>query len=247
VENFLEPVLIFLGFFWLIPLIIELVAGLTDILLKITTFIWVIFILDFALKFIVAPEKLQFLKKNVLTIISLIVPALRVFRLARAFSMLRTARFIRGANLVKVLGSINRGMRSLGATMKRRAFGYVALLSALVIFGGAAGIHAFEKNYGLPTYWEALWWTAMIVTTMGSEYWPQTGEGRALCFILTVYSFAIFGYFTAALASFFIETDAESSKTEVADTRQVKELKNEIKDLKALLNELLKKGKETGG
>lgn len=32
----------------------------------------------------------------------------------------------------------------------------------------------------------------------------RTGEGRTLCVLLSIYAFAVFGYVTAALASFFI-------------------------------------------
>ena len=42
------------------------------------------------------------------------------------------------------------------------------------------------------------------MTTMGSDYFPQTAEGRVLCFILAIYAFAVFGYVTATLATFFV-------------------------------------------
>jgi hypothetical protein len=41
----------------------------------------------------------------------------------------------------------------------------------------------------------------------GSEYWPKTGDGRVLCLALAMYGFAIFGYVTAALATYFIGRD----------------------------------------
>ena len=44
----------------------------------------------------------------------------------------------------------------------------------------------------------------MTITTMGSEYWPQSAEGRILCLLLAIYAFAIFGYVTAAIASFLV-------------------------------------------
>lgn len=47
----------------------------------------------------------------------------------------------------------------------------------------------------------------MLLTTMGSEYWPQTAEGRILCLLLSVYAFAVFGYVTAAIADYFVDTD----------------------------------------
>ncbi len=44
---------------------------------------------------------------------------------------------------------------------------------------------------------------------MGSDYWPRTPEGRILCLLLALYAFAVFGYVTATLASYFIGRDAE--------------------------------------
>lgn len=38
---------------------------------------------------------------------------------------------------------------------------------------------------GIDSYGTALWWTAMILTTMGSDYWPKTAEGRILCVATT--------------------------------------------------------------
>ena len=65
-------------------------------------------------------------------------------------------------------------------------------LTLLVTFVGAAGMFAFEQDAGgIDTYGEALWWTAMLMTTLGSEHWPQTGEGRVLCFFLALYAFAV--------------------------------------------------------
>jgi voltage-gated potassium channel len=233
-ENFFEFPMIVLGFVWLVLLIIELVYQTSAVLETFGVVIWGIFILDFLIKLLLAPEKPLFLKKNVLTIISLVVPAFRVLRFAR---VLRFFRFSRGLRFVKVVGSLNRGMRALSATMRRRAFGYVLLLSLIILFGGAAGMYAFEKDVegGLNDYGTALWWTSMILTTMGSEYWPKTLEGRLLCILLAVYSFAVFGYVTATLATYFIGRDAESNKAEIAGARQLEALKKEIRELKTLM------------
>jgi voltage-gated potassium channel len=230
VNDWLETPLLVLGFVWLGLLVQELTYGLSSLLQTLGTAIWVIFILGFLVQFALAPDKLKFLKTNWLTVISLIVPALRVFRIVR---ILRVARGIR---LVKVLGSLNRGMRALGASMSRRGFGYVVLLTLLVTFAGAAGIYALERDApdarAVDTYGEALWWTAMLMTTMGSEYWPQSPEGRALCFVLALYAFAVFGYVTATLATFFVGRDAESSEGEVASTAEIAELRQEIRALR---------------
>ena len=97
--------------------------------------------------------------------------------------------------------------------------GYVLGLTALVAFGGAAGMYALENEAGKPvafdSYASALWWTFMLLTSIGSEYWPKTGSGRALCLVLAVYGFAVFGYITAALASYFVGRDAEKKQETV--------------------------------
>lgn len=230
IERLLEGPMIFLGFVWLVLLIVELIWGLPKVLEYFSLAIWIVFIVDFVVKFILAPGKFIYLKKNWLTAISLLIPALRIFRI---FRFVRLLRGLSGIRLVRVVSSLNRSMKSLAATMKRRAFGYVFLLTLVVTFTGAAGMHAFEKAYqGFDSYGMALWWTAMRVITAGSEYHPSTSEGRGLAVLLALYGYAIFGYVTATLASFFIGRDAEEKDAPVAGAKDVSELKNEIVALK---------------
>jgi voltage-gated potassium channel len=249
-EDRLETPMLVLGLAWLVLLVVELVRGLTPMLEILGTAIWVVFILDFLLKFTLAPRKLAYVRRNWLTAISLLLPALRVFRITRAVAALRAARATRGLRLVKVVGSMNRGMRALGAAMNRRGFTYVLALTFIVTLAGAAGMYAFENRNpdgrGLHDYGTALWWTAMIMTTMGSEYWPQTAEGRVLCFLLSLYAFAVFGYVTATLASFFIGRDAENDQAELAGARAVESLRAEIRLLREEVATLNSRGRGDG-
>ena len=70
----------------------------------------------------------------------------------------------------------------------------------------------------------------MRVITAGSDYWPQTPEGRGLAVILSLFGYAVFGYVTATLATFFIGRDAEE-KAPVAGTKDVAALQREIQNL----------------
>ncbi len=72
----------------------------------------------------------------------------------------------------------------------------------------------------------------MMITTIGSEYFPQTAEGRVLCFILALYGFAVFGYVTATLATFFVGRDAENEDAELPSAHSIAELKTEIRALR---------------
>lgn len=219
--------MVVLGFVWLALLVAELTVGLSPFLQRVGTTIWVLFILDFGLQLVVAPNKGRYLQTHWLTALSLVLPAVRVFRV---FRMLRA---VRGLRLLKVVGSLNRGMRALSASMGRRGFGYAVALTALVTLAGAAGMFAFEGSAGgLDSYGEALWWTAMLMTTLGSDYWPKTAEGRVLCVMLALYAFAVFGYVTATLATYFVGRDAEDGAAEVAGARSVDALTAEVAALR---------------
>ena len=125
-----------LGLLWLVLIIIDLTTGLSSLLQTISTGIWVLFVLDFGLKFTLAPQKIPFLWANVITLISLAIPALRFVRLARSLTLLRSVRAMRGVRLVRLIGSANRGLRSLSRSFGRRGFGYVLLTTLLVTLLG---------------------------------------------------------------------------------------------------------------
>jgi voltage-gated potassium channel len=234
IENWLETPMLILAFVWLALLVAELIWGESHLFEVIGTLIWVVFILNFTVEFVLAPDKAAYFKSNWLTTIALLIPALRIFRIFRVFRILRLARVGRGMRLFRVVSSLNRGMGALGASLQRRGFGYVAAFTMLVVFAGAAGMYAFENETsgGLNSYGESLWWTAMVMTTMGSDYWPQTLEGRILCVFLALYAFSVFGYVTAALATFFIGREAENSEAELAGSKELLAIREELAALR---------------
>ncbi|HEU4521025.1 MAG TPA: ion transporter [Thermoanaerobaculia bacterium] len=202
IERMFERPIMVLSLVWVVIAVIELTRGLSRPGEIAATAIWIVFIADFAIKFAVAPRKWTFLQRNWIVALSLAVPAFRLFRFARAFRVVRLARGIRVA---KLLGSINRGLRALRRTLKRNAAGFVGAATVMVLFTGAAGMMAFESHPAFDTYASSLWWTAMLMTTIASESWPQTGAGRVLTLFLSLYSITVFSYLTATLATFFID------------------------------------------
>lgn len=238
-EDWLEGPMLVLGFVWLVLLVVELLWSLSPGLQLLGSVIWVLFIVDFVIKLVLAPERGRYMARNWLTVIALLVPALRVFRIVRFVRVLGMARATRGLSLLRVVSSLNRGMKTLGRTMSRRGFGYVVMLTLIVAVVGAAGMFFFERNQpegpGFGTYGNALWWTAMLMTTLGSGYWPESAEGRILCFMLSLYAFAVFGYVTATLATFFIGRDAEDEEAELASAKAVAQLQRDVNRLLAAL------------
>lgn len=243
-EDWLDLPMLLLSFAWLALFVIELVGRLTPQLEILSLTIWILFILEFTVKLLLAPRKAFYLRTHWLTVLSLILPALRTLRIVNLIRVLKTTRAVRGLRLLRVLTRTNRSMRALTANFTRRGFGYVVLLTIVVSLIGAAGMYAFENETvdapGFQNYGEALWWTAMLLTTMGSDYFPKTGEGRVLCLLLAIYGFAVFGYVTATLATFFIGRDADDEAAELAGTESIAQLKAEITALRAEIQAFLR-------
>ncbi len=214
INTFTELPLIGLSFVWLVLLIVDFTGGLNPWLQALSNVIWLLFGLDFLLKFTVAPYKLIFLRRNWLTVVALALPAFRLLRAIRALSLLRAARAARTISLLRVLTTVNRGMGATRSLLAQHGIGYVIALTLVMLFAGAAGMAYFESpaalhsqrlpGAGLSDYADALWWTAMLISTMGSSYWPQTVEGRILTLLLSLYGLAILSYITATIASYFI-------------------------------------------
>lgn len=218
VSELLDTPMIFLSFIWVILVGFELTIGEDPLLEKISVIIWGVFVFDFILEFIIAPKKLKYIRNNWITTISLLLPAFRILRILKGFKLLHAARAIRSIRLVRILTSINRAMKTIRNVLKERGIGYITLLTVIIAFAGAAGMYYFEnpaaviesgyqsstEEVGLKNYGDALWWTAMLLTTIGSDYWPKTLEGRVLTWLLSLYAFSIFGYITATIASFLI-------------------------------------------
>lgn len=221
---------------WLAIVLFELIAGSSTLLETVGVAIWVVFLAEFALRLTLAPAKLSFMSRNWLTVLALLLPAIRLFHSLR---ILRAARALRGARLVRIVGTANRSMNALRTALRRRRFGYVLGLTALVLALGAAGMLSFEPadevTNGFTSYWDALWWTGMLLTSIGSDFWPDTTEGRVLTALLSVYGLAVFGYITASFASFFVGRDAEEAEHARARATEMATLMAEVRALREAL------------
>lgn len=213
----LEGPMLLLSAVWLVLLVLEFTGGLSPWLQTLNDGIWLAFVAQFGIEFVIAPNKRVYIRKQWLTAVSLALPAFRLLRLLRLARVARFARAARGVRLVRLLGAMNRGIRAVALGFRRRGVGYLVALTLTVALTGAAGMYRFELDApggpGFGDYGTALWWTAMLLTTMGSEYWPRTAEGRLLCLLLAIYAFAVFGYVTAAIAAYFVGKDKELTTT----------------------------------
>lgn len=205
-QALLEPIMIGLGVVFLILLFVDYGGLLTTephaiLLTRALLVIWCVFLVDFGLRFAVAPEKIRFLRANWLTILSLAIPFLRPVR------ALRAVRAIRSLNLVRLLGGVNRGMRILRSVSKGHQFAYAAGLTVLVVVAGAVGVWFFDRGASdatIVSFGDAIWWSSTLITTISNEQYPVTLESRVLALLMRVYAVSVFGFVTATIASYLV-------------------------------------------
>lgn len=112
-EEHLEIPMFLLATVWLFLFVSELISGLSVLQERIVFFIWLTFILEFVVKLTLAPRRILFLKNNWITLIALGIPALRIFRMVRAISILNSVRVINSTKIIRAITSGKRFLSSL--------------------------------------------------------------------------------------------------------------------------------------
>ncbi len=168
--------------------------------------LWGLFFVEFAAKFVLAPNKRRYVTRRWLDVLVLLVPFLRFLRL------LRVLRVTRSFPVFRLLVFGGRGSSATLALLRRRRLGQLAITSVMVMLVGAA--LGFIIELGAPgaqleTFGDALYWSWTIVTTVGSELYPVTPGGRILAFFLMLYAVGIFSYFIASISTVLVGLDAE--------------------------------------
>ena len=187
--------------------------------------VWLLFAIDFTVRFTLAERKPAFLRGAWLDVITLALPMFRPLRALRAIialSMLARhgQQFARGKAVAAVVGAVG-----------------------VISFVGALAMLDAERNApgaNITTFGNALWWAAVTVPTVGyGDRYPVTNEGRAIAIGLMITGIALLGVVTAAMASWFVEKVSSTVReAEAAEDAQIAELTAEVRALREELRVL---------
>lgn len=205
-------------------------SGLTSFLRLADTTICIIFFLDFLWQTTHTRPVSRYLKWGWLDLISSI-PTFPVFRLVR---ITRILRIFRGARASKHI------LRFILVHRARNTFASVVFCSLVLLLFSVIAINVVEP---IMTLRETFWWALYtIITGEYGNYYPTTTEGRIITVLLMTSGVALFGTFTASIASFFLEED------QINDERRDSEILQKIQMLTEQISELRKdlKGEHYG-
>ncbi len=159
--------------------------------------LWALFCLEFLIKFAIAPDKGDFLRRRWFDAVVLAVPMFRILRVLKAFRA--------SYSMVKLGLGVRRGARMLGRFGQKSRLDYVAGVTLLVVVGSATAMHLLERDAPhrqIRNFGEALWWSGAVVTTVACDLNPVTPGGRLLAVCLMIYGMSVFGYFVTQAVAF---------------------------------------------
>jgi len=169
-------------------------------------FITVCFAVEFALKLLVAPRRLYFIRSNIIDLLSLL-PILRVFRLGRAVRLFRLLRMLRVIRVGSVLES--RLDRVTNERQKNRLENTViAVYLFFSMVFGTVGIMVFEQgtNESFDSIGKAMWWCVVTLTTVGyGDLYPITTGGKFVAAVIMFIGLSFYALLTSSISSILIE------------------------------------------
>jgi voltage-gated potassium channel len=176
--------------------------------------IWAAFVLEFAGRLYLAPDRRAMLKAHIFDLVIIVLPFLRVLRLFRGLRALRGVfRIAAVFGGTTAMGSALANARRLA---RKRGDQYVLLLVSLAVVAGAAiivNVEADAPDGNIRTYGDGLWWAVSTVTTVGyGDRYPTTGEGRLVALVLMILGLGLFSVITGRVAAFFLSSDEGQSE-----------------------------------
>ena len=183
---------------------------------------WAVFLIDYLARLALAEHRWRWFYRHLLDLAIVALPMLRPLRLMR---------------FLTVIALVQRGA---GSILRGRVIIYTIGAAALTIIIAALAILDAEHGEGnIDTFGDALWWAFVTMTTVGyGDFYPVTLTGRIVAAGLMVGGIALIGAVTATLASWIVEkVSDEASKSAAATADQVEQLRSELAEVKALLEE----------
>jgi len=198
-----------LGFAYLgiyaVQVLVEPPEEIFEVLEQASVVIYLLFLVDLILRFIVALPTLnkvhgwvEFVRHDWLSILALVVPYFRSLRVLRILIILRgVAPYMKNrATRVGVIVSVSLPL--------------VLLTSALAVLEA----ERYAPNSNITNFTDAIWWSLVSVTTVGyGDSFPTTPEGRAVATLLMFVGIALFSSLTALVAAWVVKGDRINSNS----------------------------------
>ena len=170
-------------------------------------FIWLVFAIDYVVRFLRAPRKLLFVRQHLIDLIAIIPFEVLLnneeFALARMLRLLRFARLTRLIWLIRAGAILWRMSRTSRGILHTNGVGYVLAAAVVVAITGGIALWAVEPDIGAPA--DGIWWAFVTTTTVGyGDIAPKTMIGRGIAVVLMMLGIGCISMLSASIATYFL-------------------------------------------
>ncbi len=205
--------------------VLDSAPQLGTLLSRVDIAIWVVFAVDFAVRFWLSTDRLRFVRQNPLDLIIVLLPPARPLRLLRAVFL--------------VLGAVDRRTRT---HTRARLSIFVAASSILVLLLCSLALYDTEHEApgaNVTSFADALWWSAVSVTTVGyGDFYPVTTEGRLVALVLMTFGIGLVSFAIGTTTSWIADKLNTVESTTEQSEREIETLIGEIRSLRAEVAQL---------
>ena len=159
---------------------------------------------------------------SILPIFHLLVPSFRLFRVPRLLKILRVFKIIRYFEPLEIILSVIRKQRQILLTVLSLAIFYI-FVTALIMFHAEEDINPATGKYLFDTYFDAFYWAACTLTTVGyGDLYPISTLGRAISIVSSMVGIAIIALPSGIVTAGYM--DELRSRKEAKEKQQNPEL-----------------------
>ncbi len=201
---------------------IDISQGLNEWQQLLDHVLWLIFSIDYIIRFRAAPKKSVFIKTNICDLVA-IIPFYTIFRAFRLQKVMKSLKFLK---FPRIIAFLYRPLRKAKRFLNTNGFKYVVFVTVIMIGAGGVLIHFAEGM----SYGDGLWWAFVTATTVGyGDISPTTLYGRIIATVLMLLGIGLIGTVTSTLTSYFLKIQDKSTKNQVIDI-----IKNKLEHLDEL-------------
>ena len=195
----------------LVPVVFTgLRVGVRNFLTVVETILWIVFAVDYLVRFLLAPRRWRFFWTHIPELVVIAVPVLRPLR------SLQVLRLLRLGGLGTVANRLARRSLQGRAVLLVTA---VTLILVLTVAGAVLILERGNPHATITSYPQALWWAISTVTTVGyGDTYPVTDGGRAAALLLMLAGIALVGIITAAVAAWFVQSVVRQGESAESDS-----------------------------
>lgn len=166
-----------------------------------------VFVVDFFVELYYAPQKWRYFRRRFLFLL-LSIPVLNIINVSGVELGADALYFVRFIPLARAALALAIVISYISSNAVTSIFiSYITILLFVVYF---CSLIFYQREAGVnpdvKTYWTALWWSAMNMTTVGCDISPVTVSGKIVAVVLPVAGMIIFPLFTVYLTDYVTRT-----------------------------------------